>query len=184
MNTRKIMDAVQDALDNIYFSPAAGTGSWTRAIFTALCQAGQRRGYKVAARPSAVNQAVIVPSREWLYDLTWRKYDGDGRLAGMPLAAECEFSSYSQAVAEDFAKLLPLSPATLRLMVCREWPFNDISQGMPAYLAEHIQHYVDRSSEDTYLLAMWHWDDERKAFRFKYFLLGPDGAKMKEAGAA
>ena len=173
----KIMDVVQDALNNINFDGANGIGDCTRKILTALCQAGKGLDCQVGARRGKVNEReVTCDYGEWLYDVTWLKYDNRDWIASIPLAAECEFSSYSEKVSEDFQKLLLLSPATLRLMVCRKWPFEDIPQGMPAYLAEHIQHYVDRSPEDAYLLAMWHWDDEQKAFGFKYFQLGPNGA--------
>ena len=169
-NQREIMDAVQNALNNIDLDGAQGSGDWSRRIFPALCQAGQRLEYRVCASSGGANYG------EWLYDLTWLEYDDDDRLVGMPLAAECEFSTYIEKVSEDFQKLLLLGDVGLRLMVSfRRQTFNcHHPLGLPGYLAEHIRRYRAASAKVSYVLALLHGSEEGN-LRFEYFLLESNG---------
>ena len=89
---------------------------------------------------------------EWLYDVTCLKYDDDGYLTRVVLAAECEWGP-ENAIYYDFEKLL-LVRADLRVMI-----FDGHRQpGYEALFAVFAQ-YIGRCTQteigDEWLFAAW-----------------------------
>ena len=187
-----IMNAIREGLDDIHFVSRDSSGKdvswkvWTKAVLAKLCEIGQDQfGCYVCTNRS---HAPDAECSEWLYDMAWLEYashpvgsvQANGWFVGAHLVAECEFSAFSKSIGEiedDFSKLL-LARAGVRLMICYEWRKHWRHEGikdaesLAAHLAERVQRFNGTCTEDTYLLAVLHHDDDSRAFRFKYFTLG------------
>ena len=86
---RKIMTAIRDGLNQL-------GQHGTNDILTKLCEIGRNPPFdcKVGASPTFVCEAKRDWG-EWLYDLTWLKYDNnshDKHLIDVSLVAECEWA--------------------------------------------------------------------------------------------
>ncbi len=193
-----IVDAIRDAFGQLNFrfdgenfcvwvpwgEPLSGRNGWTRAINTALCRVGQEFGFETRVRPDKHDQAggSTPNGGELLWDITWLKKDGQGRMVDMPLIAECEFgfASVGENILPDFQKLL-LARAGVRLMVHEHWRERGTRepcdpQAVANYLAQHIQAFGRTQSDDVYLLAVLEGEDYRK---IRYFRLGADGEAVE-----
>lgn len=162
----EIMGAVMDGLKNI-----GAERPWQvtePVVKTKLCEIGQVFGFHVCAK--SVERANCG---EWLYDVTWLKYDGC-TLIDAPLAAECEWGERKH-VYDDFQKLLT-SRARVVLMI-----FDGDKCGSKEtanWLAEKIEKFNgSRTDEDAWLLAAWERNkNERKGWSFKFFRIRDDAA--------
>lgn len=149
------MHAIREGLDGMDDFPHSaaweGYTEWTKRVFTTLCTIGRETlGCQVGARSDKVKTGTHLDYGEFLYDVTWLQYDAEGWLVSAPLVVECEWSSYLEAIEEDFSKLL-LACASVRLMICRQRP--DMKpEDMGNYLAGYVQRLRDAHAEDVYLL--------------------------------
>ena len=157
----EIMRAVCKSLNSLEILPSAPDGDWFPAIATKLCEIGRGFRFQVgAARVAKENRDWP----EWLYDVTWLKYEheGEGLLIEAPLVAECEWGNEG-AIDDDFEKLL-LARAGIRLMI-----FNGFDQAESERIAERLAKKVgefkDSRAEDGWLLAAWEGPREDWSFR-------------------
>ena len=137
-----------------------GRAEWTGRVLTALCGVGRELGYTVCA--SGVPGADW---EEWLYDVCW--LDGKQGLKSVPMVAECEWGHVDSIEAE-FHKLL-VPRASLRVMVCDGWPQpgGDDSSGRAAVerFGQHVRRFKGSRVDDTYLLIVYEWQEERRRSR-------------------
>ncbi len=165
----EIIRAVKEGLSSLEI---AINGDWTEAVLTKLCRIGRSFDYKVYANTNYVPKTESDDG-EWLYDVTWLKYEknGHGELIEAPLVAECEWGD-TRRIEDDFEKLL-LARARVRVMIidggdkCR-------SEKIANLLAGKVRKFKFNGSraEDTWLLAAWEQNGD--AWQFRYFTIGSE----------
>jgi hypothetical protein len=159
---------------------------WTRRIKSCLCDVGYQLGYYVCANrvdfEHANPEMDIAHHGEWLYDVTWIKYqdnyengdpDPNSNLIEIPFAAECEWND-AEHVKEDFEKLLQ-ARAGIRLMICDGWKRSNenYAQEVAERLANMVEAFNDSQSNDVILLATWKCVlGPEYAWNFRFFELG------------
>ena len=156
---------------------------WTRKIKSCLCDVGYQLGYYVCANKVDFEHANpnmdIAHHGEWLYDVTWIKYQDNyengnpnpnSNLIKIPFAAECEWND-ADHVKEDFEKLLQ-ARAGIRLMICNSSIMNSSAQEVAEWLANLVGAFNDSQSNDVNLLATWELTDSPSCnWQFQYFKL-------------
>ena len=187
----EIMRAVQKGLDSLTITADVDDKKWNPAVKTELCKIG--RGFKCYVCARDVDKANRNHG-EWLYDVTWLKYERDLGKRGLDLAvqarvaaaerkrcllidshlvAECEWGNIEDIV-DDFEKLL-LARAHVRLMI-----FEGLSERIPEprskrvaeQLAGRIREFKGSCVEDAWLLAAWELSsNEEKGWSFRYFTI-------------
>ena len=172
----EVMRAVQKGLDSLPITADAAHGKWNPAVKTELCKIGRKFDCKVCARD--VDKADRDYG-EWLYDVTWLKYEKNARgelvnLVDAPLVAECEWGNKGD-IEDDFEKLL-LARTGVRLMIF-EGISNRISKPRSEEVAERlagmVREFNGSRAEDDWLLAAWERStDKEKGWSFRYFTIG------------
>ena len=155
-----MLELIQSTLKEfeVYAHEHLGDASapWTKEIMTRLCQAGQDESCTVCV--TSIDEADYG---EWLYDMTWLKYNGK-RLENVELVLECEWGYFDQDVRDDFQKLL-LAKARLRCMIFwaedRETGTDNVNT-----LIEEIELFQRSAIGDTYLFCVW--SDDTNGFDF------------------
>lgn len=165
----EIIRAVRKGLDSLNIRKATPTGRWTKAVKTELCRIGRNFDYEVYAGRYVKEDEK--DGGEWLYDVTWLKYDrsGNDELTDAPLIVECEWGDY-QDIEDDFEKLL-LARARVRVMI-----FGGADE--PGGSAKDIADKLARKEEafkrfrgkGDWLLAAW--EPNGDDWRFRYFTIG------------
>lgn len=125
-----------------------------RAIKAMLAKEGERLGFQVL--PSGKRG-------EWLYDVVWRRLDGNRNIIGMPLAVEIEVSdSRLGGIRYDFNKLLQ-AQADHKLMVFQvktpdevQQAFQRLAQSIRAFPHAHACHYL-----------LCGWSTQQNAFHYQ-----------------
>lgn len=133
-------------------------------VKTKLCEIGRNefRFYVCA------NSVEETDSGEWLFDVTWLKYDSNKSLIYVPLAAECEWGTFEH-VYDDFQKLL-LARASVALMIFEARECG--SKEMAGCLAEKVGKFRGSGDENAWLLAAWERNDyQEKGWSFRYFTI-------------
>ena len=174
----EIMRAIQESFAHPP-DPRGNDDAWTRALLTKLCEIGRN---DFACKVGADSGKVDRTSRdrgEWLYDVTWLKYNND-RLIDVPLVAECEWGDFNK-IKYDFQKLL-LARACVRLMIYNGQHHSPDGHHNPPYsqaiaerLAENVAQFRYRQKEDAWLLAAWERAENKHCFIFRYFTIAPNG---------
>ena len=163
----ELLRTIQSGLDGLDIGVA---DDWTPAINTELCRIGRTFGLHVCA--SKVKKEDDNFSGEWLYDVTWIRYEEDFVTEAV-LVAECEWLP-GEAILEDFQKLL-LARASVRLMSFQSRN-RAKSKEIAEYLARQVRTFIRSSDEDRWLLAAWERNDEReRGWLFRWFTI-QDGA--------
>ncbi len=142
-------------------------------MLTTLCRSGREIGCTVGANPRYVDQE-FRDGNEWLYDVYWVKYDQDGWIRSMPLAAESEWGGRDQAD-YDFQKLL-IVKATVRVMIYEGRTRDGGTEGFANRFAYHVERFHGEPG-DTYLLIGF--DPQEAGWRFRF-----DEIVASEAGQA
>ena len=168
----EIMRAVQKGLNSLEVSKGEGPKVWNQAVKTKLCKIGRTFDCKVCARD--VDKADRDRG-EWLYDVTWLKYEKNARgelvnLVDAPLVAECEWGNFKEIV-YDFEKLL-LARARVRLMIFDHNWAGVGSKEIVERLAGKVREFNGSHAEDTWLLADWEQED----WSFRYFTIEMNAA--------
>ena len=163
-----MMRVIRDGLScHLKVQDPKGNPEWTEAVKTKLCEIGQDRfGYEVCAS-GVENPKPDHP--EWLYDVTWLKYEGERPLIEAPFVAECEWSNEG-AIKDDFEKLL-LARSAVHLMVFdggNQTESERIAQG----LAKMVGAFKNTSVADYWLLAAW--EGTNAEWSFRYFTIEPN----------
>ena len=163
--------------------PLEGATGWTTAVNTTLCRIGREHfGVGVGTARDKVMPGTHLDHGEWLWDLTWCSENDQGRMANLPLVAECEWALSSAAIVEDFQKLL-VARADVRLMIHEHWTDREEIPDPPAmanHLSEHIQAYQHTQPDDVYLLvALDGTEPGAEYHRMRYFRLGTDGGAVE-----
>lgn len=150
MNAVRLESAVRTALGDLA-KTALNTGlygapNWTLKVVECMDMLGRGMNYKVSA-------SGLFGEQEWLYDMVWYMTEGQDlneRLTSIPLVMECEWSTASGKIEEDFEKLL-LANADLRVMVCRTPP--KYRADMTAYFRSAIDAYRQGRTGDHFLVV-------------------------------
>ena len=98
LDSFEIIHAVRGGLDNLQVGAAESNVVWTKAIKTELCRIG--RSCKFRCKVGAHAREIPKSNRdygEWLYDVTWLEYDGDGCVTDAHLVAECEWGNGTES---------------------------------------------------------------------------------------
>ena len=176
LDSFEIIHAVRDGLDNLQVGAAESNVVWTKAIKTELCRIG--RSCKFRCKVGAHAREVPKSNRdygEWLYDVTWLEYDGDGCVTDAHLVAECEWGSGTD-IDEDFQKLL-LARATVRLMIF-DGNYERGSPKIADHLACQVRRFNRSRNEDAWLLAAWERTGQNeRGWSFRYFTVERGAAK-------
>lgn len=163
----EIMRAVKKGLDSLKSKVPIGapTEKWTKVIKTELCEIGRDR-FKCQVYAQDVPRDK-TNGGEWLYDVTWLKYErnGDGELIEAPLVAECEWGGKPH-IQDDFEKLL-LARAGVRVMIVDAGTDPHYPKEIAELLAGKIKKFKDFRAKDAWLLAVVEQSDG--GWRFKYF---------------
>lgn len=168
----QIMRAIREGLDSLELTTSDGNSVWTKAIATKLCKIGKGSDFKYE-----VGAEVERENRnwgEWLYDVTWLKYDA-GCVVAAPLVAECEWGNLEQII-DDFDKLL-LARACVRLMIY-DGGYGAGSKWIAEQLATRVRKFKNSTAEDSWLLAAWEKcgppakQSGEKDWRFRYYKIG------------
>ncbi len=178
----RIMRAIRDGLKppktiHTEFLEKDGTSikNATSVIMPKLCEIGHQFGCKVGIEARKFGADCV----EFLYDVTWRRYNGD-HLIDVPLVGECEWSKSKNydAVKYDFHKLL-LARAGVRLMIYSYYALDGLDGGLihgpgcqkqddrkkaareiAERLAGSVKAFKYRQEDDAWLLigGVWHED--------------------------
>jgi hypothetical protein len=116
---------------------------------------GLERGHAVFA------DECLGAGAQWLFGLCWVDLH-QGRMRGLPLAAEVEWNLNIGEIAEDFDKLLQ-SRAQHRLMVFEQRTGPDVAMVLKA-LKARIRAYRSRQPGDRYLFAGYDFVGKRFVF--------------------
>ena len=177
-NSFNIIHAVRRGLDDLQVDAAESNVVWTQAIKTELCRIGRR---EFRCKVGAHSREVAKCDRdygEWLYDVTWLEYDGDGCVTVAHLIAECEWGGRTD-VDEDFQKLL-LARATMRLMIF-DGNYEPGSLKIADHLACQVRRFNHSCDEDAWLLAAWERTSENeRGWSFRYFAIDRGAAREFE----
>ena len=159
----EIMSEVREGLDNLEVTLRDGDRIWTKVVLTKLCEIGRGFRFHVCANKGKVDKANRDYG-EWLYDVTWLKYDCNYRVIDVPLVAECEWGRLEN-IYDDFDKLL-LARALGRLMIF-DGNYTPGSERIAEELARRVRKFNGSRTEDAWLLAA----RERigDGCRFRYF---------------
>ena len=170
----EIMRAVRKGLDGLTVDRRATDTEWTKAIKTELCRIGQDFGCKVGALKSEVHEGCRDYG-EFLYDVTWLEYGGDGQLVDAHLVAECEWANLikNDEIDDNFQKLL-LACAGVRLMIFNgDFECDGCKPGsrrIAERLAKWVREFNGSRAEDAWLLAAWEKKGE-DGWSFSYFTI-------------
>lgn len=168
----EIMHAVQEVLDKINVTVRDRDTVWTKTIKTDLCKLGRDSfGCDVGASNVAESNRNFG---EWLYDVTWLKYDEGSprRVVAAPLVAECEWGTFDD-IKDDFDKLL-LAHATVRLMIY-DGGYKPGTKEIAQELATRVKKFSGSPAQDGWLLAAWERAKCRDEWGFNYFRISPIG---------
>lgn len=151
------VEEIKKELDFVCSDPTlpGKNSAWTKAILKRISGLGKTKGRKfhVCATSRAENKA---DEGEWLYDLTWLRYDGDDHLLEVALALECEWDS--KKLNEDFQKLLQ-ARATLRVFI-----FQNARDALDGIIRQ-IEKFAGTMPGDEYLLVCYVEADNKFYFR-------------------
>lgn len=150
--TKKIIRNIRCTLDGLLpdLQDNRDRGAWTKAVKTALCSmAKEKYGWHVTADVQDDDGNLQFDGREWLYDVTCRKYDGDDYQRRVPMVAECEWGP-ANSIYYDFEKLL-LARADVRVMIFTG--SGDVISDVFTELAAYICKSEHTLPGDTYLLV-------------------------------
>ena len=131
---------------------------WTRHIKQLICGLGKSRDYSVCAAGF-----VGEYDPEWLFDVVWYKCDGEGHLAEMPLAVECEWSASRDDIQHDFEKLL-VAKAALRVMIFHART-PSAADAIVNYLITDVTKFAGSTKGDRYLFVTYDYATNQFSFR-------------------
>ena len=145
-------------------------GKWTEEVMTRLCEVGHDEGYRVC-----VETLEQTYRSEWLYDMTWLKFDGR-ELIDVPLVLECEWGNFDtdgedhyrpKGVQYDFQKLL-LARAELRCIIF--WARTlQCAEKYVEKLINIVERSQKRKTGDNYLFCVGLSNEKR--FHFKDYIV-------------
>lgn len=135
--------------------------AWTREVKNAVAALGRNQGYSVYA-----SSCDTADDGEWLFDLTWMKYDPDGYMRRLPLVLESEWTPIE--VLDDFCKLV-VARAEHRVMVF--WANSEKSADkVIAKLVDEAANSGLARPGDRYLFAVWL--EQEDCFFFRLYVVG------------
>ena len=148
------------------------TSQWTRAVLTLLCRIGQDQfDYLVYASSNFVDKEH-KDGGEWLYDVTWCKYEDDF-LKSVPVVAECEWGDVPQ-IKDDFEKLI-LARAAVRVFVFDGGYCKNGAEALANKVCDWVGAFEGSQKGDTYLLVGYERDEKSWCFRYFNILVNDPG---------
>ena len=174
-DSSRIIDAIRSGLDHLQIGAAESNVVWTKEIKTELCRIGRQEfRCKVGAHAREVAKCDRDYG-EWLYDVTWLEFDGDGCVTDAHLVAECEWGDITD-IDEDFQNLL-LARATVRMMIF-DGNYEPKSPKIADHLANQVRRFNRPGDEDAWFLAAWERsDDNERGWSFRYYTIDRCGTK-------
>jgi len=171
INSEKIINKIHQSFKSLESNGTSDwtNPEWTKAVKTTLCRVGKDFGYSVWA--SGVN-THDKDGGEWLYDVTWLRYDGE-LLKSSILAAECEWGTLG-AVKDDFEKLL-LARTTVRVMVFEGMRHKDGTEAIANEICDWVGAYEGSQKGDAYLLIGYEADEDKWWLRYFKILVNKLG---------
>ena len=157
--------------EKLSFNWNASDKPWTTKIMTQLCKVGQDKCYQVCVTKSEVCVEKEPYRAEWLYDMTWLKFD-NRELIDVPLVLECEWGYFAKhdenpyqdnRVQYDFQKLL-LVRADLRCIIFPAKTLQDAKKYVEE-LIDVVERFQKCEIGDNYLFCIWLSTEKR--FHFK-----------------
>lgn len=149
LDSKALGVTVQVTLDEIAQSAKVSSiyrdDYWTRQIKQRLCELGLESGCEVNA---AGCERATGP--EWLYDMTWAKFDGQ-RCLRLPLVLESEWSAAKHEIDKDFGKLVA-AKADLKVFVFLQRSEDQVN-GIFQSLHQTIDDFEVKLPGERYLLA-------------------------------
>lgn len=159
---------------NFDWDPKPGiTPKWTKEVMTRLCKVGQDERYQVCVTKSDVCVEKDPYRAEWLYDMTWLKFD-NRELIDVSLVLECEWGVFDKPdkdhyhrdnVQYDFQKLL-LARADLRCIIFAAQNLQDAEKYVEE-LIDIVERFQKRKIGDNYLFCVCLSAEKR--FHFKEY---------------
>jgi hypothetical protein len=157
------------------FAWSGGTEKvWTKQVKKRLCKVGHDQGYRVCVEKK-LEQAY---RSEWLYDMTWLKFDGR-ELIDVPLVLECEWGYFDEPTKDhyhhdrvqyDFQKLL-LAKADLRCIIFAAQNLQDAEKYVEE-LIDIVERFQKRKIGDNYLFCVCLSAEKR--FHFKEYTVNTE----------
>ena len=148
---------------------AWSTTEWTKRIKIRFCELGKKHRFHVYA--SGCNNAA---GGEWLYDVTWLKYDKDDYLRTVPLVMECEWSLNKVEIDHDFQKLL-LARSQHRVMIFYQKTEDTVLEKIKNF-KKQIKKYRGTCSGDRYFFAGY----SDNTYKFYYSFFSPVGGSFQD----
>ena len=166
MNPEDIIQALLKKFKKLEVSDTSewNQTQWTSAVLTPLCRIGQKEfDCSVYASSNFVDKEH-KDGGEWLYDVTWCKYEDDF-LKSVPVVAECEWGDVPQ-IKDDFEKLI-LARAAVRVFVFDGGYCKNGAEALANRFCDWVGAFEGSQKGDTYLLVGYERDE--KSWRFRYF---------------
>ena len=163
----EIMRAISEGLGSLRINPW-GNLKATNEVKTKLREIGQDR----FCCDVCLTSVPGADYPEWLYDITWLKYDSALFLIDTPLAAECEWGNTGD-IEDDFQKLL-LARASVRLMIFGGWDECGTKTKLE-WMANQIRKFNPSCDEDAWLLVACE-GSATDGWSFKSFTIQDNGA--------
>ena len=135
------------------------TSQWTKAVPTPLCSMGRQNKYYVYASSNFVDKQN-KDGGEWLYDVTWCKYENK-LLKLVPVVAECEWGDLPQ-IRDDFEKLI-LARAAVRVFVFDGMYCKNGAEALANKFCDWVGAFEGSQKGDTYLLVGYEEDEKTGA---------------------
>ena len=173
MNPDDIVQALLEEFKNLEDTDTSGWNQtqWTSAVLTPLCSMGQQNKYYVYASSNFVDEQD-KDGGEWLYDVTWCKYENNF-LKSVPLVAECEWGNLGD-IKDDFEKLL-LARAAVRVMIFDGRYCKNGAEALANKLCDWVGAFEGSRKGDTYLLVGYERHEETWCFRYFNILVDNPG---------
>lgn len=138
---------------------------WTAEILLKIGNLGKSKGYNICASSTS---AGFEP--EWLFDLTWYKYNDDLNQLKIPLILESEWNKSFTEIKHDFEKLL-IARADHRIMIF-QGKGDSINETI-SKLIEGVKSFSYSQVGDRYLFVAY--NIEIKKFEFQQYTYSPTG---------
>ena len=148
---------------------------WTSAVLTPLCRIGQKPTLEFDCSVYASSNFVDEQDKdggEWLYDVTWCKYENNF-LTSVPVVAECEWGNLGD-IKDDFEKLI-LARAAVRVIVFDGIYCKNGAEALANKFCDWVGAFEGSQKGDTYLLVGYEEDEKNWCFRYFNILVNDPG---------
>ena len=174
MNPDEIIKALLEEFKNLEETDTSGWNQtqWTSAVLTLLCRIGKEQFDCLVYASSNFVDKQNKCGGEWLYDVTWCKYENDF-MKSVPLVAECEWGNLAQ-IKDDFEKLI-LARAAVRVFVFDGMYCKNGAEALANKFCDWVGAFEGSQEGDTSLLAGYEREGNTWCFRYFNILVNDPG---------